>query len=485
MGMLKSKYILFFLLTVGLFASCRKEEKLTRSTSAKLEFSVDTVIFDTVFTTIGSATKQLKVYNRNNQKIEVSSISLVGNSKSTFRMNVDGVPGNAKLIQIPAHDSIYIFIDVTVDPNNQNSPLIVTDAITFVTNGNMQQVDLVACGQDAHFIVADTYSKSLPPYKIVAYKNDVITWGNDKPYVIYGYAVIDSAGVLEIEKGCRVYFHKNSGLWCYRYGQLKVTGTLQEPVTFQGDRLEPEYRDIPGQWDRIWINESDKESCINYAIIKNGFIGIQAEVLQEIKTETRLHINNTVIKNMSGLGIFTRVFNITSTNTLVSNCAQQTLAITMGGNYSFRHCTFSNYWSYDQQRQTPSLLLNNYNSAQDIPLDSAYFGNCIIYGDQTNEITLDKKEGSVFNFKFDHCLLKIDPTANTDDLNYYTSIIKNQDPLFSNPKNSDVHLRSGSPAIDAGLLSITKLCCPYNPLNADIEGNVFVSTPDMGAYESN
>ena len=120
--MIKCKYVLFFVLIAATVLSCRKEEKLTRSTYAKLEFSLDTVVFDTVFTTIGSATKQLKVYNRNNQKIEVSSIALVGNSQSTYRINVDGVPGNAKFIHIPANDSIYIFIDVTVDPNNQNSP---------------------------------------------------------------------------------------------------------------------------------------------------------------------------------------------------------------------------------------------------------------------------------------------------------------------------------------------------------------------------
>ena len=74
--------------------SCKKDVLIT-DPSAKLEFSTDTVIFDTVFTTVGSITKQLKVYNTHKQPIIISNIYLAGGSNSKYRMNVDGIPGTS------------------------------------------------------------------------------------------------------------------------------------------------------------------------------------------------------------------------------------------------------------------------------------------------------------------------------------------------------------------------------------------------------
>ena len=50
-------------------SSCRKEDFVTDS-SAKLTFSNDTVIFDTVFVTVGSTTQWLQVYNNNSKSIK-------------------------------------------------------------------------------------------------------------------------------------------------------------------------------------------------------------------------------------------------------------------------------------------------------------------------------------------------------------------------------------------------------------------------------
>jgi hypothetical protein len=58
-----------------------------------LLFSEDTVIFDTVFTTIGSVTKQFKVYNPSSDEVTISSIALARGQQSKYRINVDGVPG--------------------------------------------------------------------------------------------------------------------------------------------------------------------------------------------------------------------------------------------------------------------------------------------------------------------------------------------------------------------------------------------------------
>ena len=95
-----------------------KGMKFLTDPSVMLEFSADTIIFDTVFTTVGSTTEILKFYNRENQAIEVSSIYLAGGSASQFRINVDGISGTEfENIEIPAEDSLFIFVEVTVDPH--------------------------------------------------------------------------------------------------------------------------------------------------------------------------------------------------------------------------------------------------------------------------------------------------------------------------------------------------------------------------------
>ena len=128
-------------------------------------------------------------------------------------------------------------------------------------------------------------------------------------------------------KGTEVYFHNNSGLWAYIGGTLKVEGTLANPVTFQGDRLESAYADAPGQWDRIWLNESPNVHQITYAKIRNAFIGIQAEPLANYGWNCEVEVKNTIIENMSGAGILSRLSIVDGFNVLISQCQQYALAL--------------------------------------------------------------------------------------------------------------------------------------------------------------
>ncbi len=67
----------YFKLSLGiivlamLLMQCRKDN-FTDDSSATLEFSVDTVLFDTVFNTIGSTTAMLTVYNPNNRAVRTN-----------------------------------------------------------------------------------------------------------------------------------------------------------------------------------------------------------------------------------------------------------------------------------------------------------------------------------------------------------------------------------------------------------------------------
>lgn len=466
--------------------SCRKDKVLTDS-SASLNFSTDTLLFDTVFTTIGSTTKRIKVYNRNKKKVVISSIRVRQGSNSQFRINVDGASGlTHSNIEIEPEDSLFIFVEVTVDPNSVLSPFVVEDGIDFLLNGNTQTIGLIAWGQNAHYFTPKVFSTSLPPYSCLDGDCSTptipinTTWVNDKPYVIYGYLVIDSLDVLNIDPGVRVHFYNNSGLWVYKDGTLKVNGTADERVVFQGTRLEYAYQDVSGQWDRIWINEGSVDNVINYAVIKNAFIGIQVEPLPFNLTPTisanALRLNNTIIHNSLITGIFARNYNIISVNSVISNSGQYNFFAMGGGFYEFNQTTFANYWS-DSKRETPSVYIQDYytdlGGTTVVGLPTANFNNSIIHGDLENEFTTKILSSGSVDFNFDYCILK---TTNSTTGANYTNVIANPSAaIFNDISLHDYHLTSGSPAIDAGN--------PALGITLDQDGVIRSSPPDMGAYE--
>ena len=97
------------------------------NSNVKLQFSSDTITFDTVFASVGSITKKLTIYNNNNFDVS-SNIKLKGLSAANFRMNIDGAPGNTQNnILIPKNDSIFIFIEVTINPSLNTTPYILSD----------------------------------------------------------------------------------------------------------------------------------------------------------------------------------------------------------------------------------------------------------------------------------------------------------------------------------------------------------------------
>lgn len=471
--------------------SCKKDKLLT-DPSAKLSFSQDSVLFDTVFTTAGSSTKNIRIRNLHHQKINISSITLKTGSSSSFLLNVDGSSGKSfSDIEIAANDSLYIFIQVYVNPTSSTSPLIISDAIVFQVNGNTQELYLEAWGQDAYYHKPKNAIKfssgGYLPYSTIAdnpttgasISNTIVTWPNDKPHVIYGWLVVDSTQQLIIQQNTKVHFHQNAGLWVYRYGCIKVNGTLGNEVVFQGDRLEPYMQDVPGQWDRIWINEGSLNNEINYAIIKNGFIGIQAELFSpDFSEPRRLRLTNTKIYNMKKWGLYTVAFKIYGGNNVISNCKEYCAAFTAGGFYKFIHCTFANFWSKDA-RTNPAVHIDNHAGTQQIPLDTCYFGNCIIDGSLTNELETDiiTTGTYAYNYKFSYCYLKT--TINTSDAGHFLpGNLFSGNPDYTNSGSYDFSLGSNSSINLPSAAATDAILFPI-----DIKNTVRGATPDPGAYE--
>lgn len=65
----------FTFLLATLLQSCKKN---LITSKGNLEFSVDTLVFDTIFTTVGSTTQQFKIYNEENKTVRIDEIELMG-----------------------------------------------------------------------------------------------------------------------------------------------------------------------------------------------------------------------------------------------------------------------------------------------------------------------------------------------------------------------------------------------------------------------
>ena len=468
-----SVFFLLILISTSFF-SCRDDD-FDSDPAIHLGFSSDSLLFDTVFTTLGSATRSFKVYNEHNQRVRISSVRLMGGPGSYYRMNVDGRSGTHLTdIDIEARDSLFVFVEVTVDPVNQNLPLTIVDSIEFNTNGNLQDVKLVAWGQDAHFIHPNyTTPEGLAYHRI----SEDTEWTADLPYVVYGLAVVDPDVTLSVREGARIHFHNNASLVCQPRSTLRVEGTAEQPVVFQGDRLEAFYQEQPGQWGRIWLRHTSKDHLIEHAIIKNASVGLHIDSIGST-TEPTLRIRNTVIRNMSFAGLFAQGSHVVAENLAVSNIGEYALLLTLGGRYDFRHTTVANYYRIDI-RNTPSLVLNDYYIDQDgnlqhRPFDEVFLGNTIIYGNNQEEIVFDLHEEDFTAYTFDHCLIRTQMDTSSPS---FINTLVNQDPLFNDNQLHDFRLTEDSPAIGAGNPDIASEI-PY-----DLLGNDRTQRTDIGALQ--
>ena len=516
------KRTLYFLICFGfllLWSSCRKDFEFSPSTGS-LEFSRDTIYLDTVFTNIGSSTYNLKVYNRSDEDISIPSVGLSRGESSNYRLNVDGNAGKLFTdVEILAKDSLFIFVETTIDIENEptfDEQFLYTDQILFDSGANMQDVDLVTLVKDAVFIYPDrdnttgiietltltlngeTVETEIQGRELLP---EELNFTNEKPYVIYGYAAVPNGETLTVDAGARVHFHANSGLLVSEGATLDVNGALstdlellENEVIFEGDRLEPGFADVPGQWGAIWLFENSENNNINYATIKNGAVGLISDGNPDATTD-KLTITNSQIYNSSNYGVLARNTSIRAENLVINNSGQVSFAATFGGKYNVTHSTIANYWN-NSFRQFPALLINNFtiNGNGDTvitDLTEANFNNSIIYGNDNpeflvEEIQADPTSPVDFNFKFTNCLIRFQDNNNDfngDNYNFsddtkYKDIVRNLDPNFRDPNENDLIIGESS---TNGMGNPDFTMFPF--LGVDILGVDRTTAPDFGAYQ--
>jgi len=450
-----------------ILCSCRKDQFIT-SPDARVTLSSDTLKFDTVFTTAGSVTGYFIIKNDNNQKLRLTAVKLMGGNASSFSINADGYTGpEIGPLELEANDSIYVFVNVSINPAAGNLPFVIRDSIQISYNGAEQFVQLEAWGQNAHFL----RNKSVQTDEV---------WNNDLPYVILGYLQVENNRTLTINKGCRIYTHADAPVLVD--GTLIVNGEKDssDRVYFRGDRLDEPYNDFPAAWPGIYFSPKSRDNRLTYAVIENAY---QAIALQEpsVNSNPKVSLNECIVDNAYDAGIISVNSSVKATNCLVSNCGKNLLLV-KGGSYDFSHCTVVTYSNSYILHKEPVLLLTDFITLNNTPVTSgltASFQNCIFWGENglvDDEVVVAKAGNGIFNVNFDHSLWKVmNNPANITSNN----IINNQPPLFDSintfKRFYNFRLKEGSPAINQGVSSAVML---------DLDGNPRpVGLPDLGCYE--
>lgn len=458
---------LLFALFIFFTTACKKDKLLTQGGTFRI--STDTLKFDTVFTTFGSVTRTIKLYNNNNKRVKFERIFIEGGKNSIYRLNVDGEnTKDISNIELAANDSMYIFVAVTVNPNADNAPFVIEDKLHIILNGEKGSVVLQAYGQNAHYIRDSVLTTQ--------------TWINDKPYVILGDgALIDKEEVLTIQKGCRIYMHATAKL--YIAGTLKTLGTKKDSIIFQGDRLDRDYfnyKDYPGEWRGIHFLSTSKQSLLSYTIFKNGGLTDATIWIQNPEVPLggpMVKMQYCKIFNSAGYGIICFNSGLELDNCLIHTCGLQNLALVEGGEYDINACTFATYGGIGiNHAQQPTVAILNY---RDTSLTQyvganlkANFRNTIIWGPLDNEVFLNKKGAWNYDVNFQNCLLKNNANA---QLAQISNSIINADPQFADYPKWDFRPLPSSPAVGAGM--------QLNWILTDLDEIVRPPAPTIGCYE--
>lgn len=454
-----------------------------------LSFSADTLRFDTVFTELGSATRSIRVHNNNDKSIRISRIYLE-QMPSRYRINADGLQGpEVRDIEIRGRDSVWIFVEVTIDPDApvSVSPFISEDLLVFETNGNIQRVVLEAWGQNANYIPNRFHANRI---SILSCALGMQRWDDPKPYVIYGTLLIDSCTVV-LPAGTRLYVHGgiadnvlgvyNDGIiYTLPRGRLVTEGTVESPVVIRDDRLEQEYT---GLWGGIRFGPGSGPHQLEHTIIRHAVTAVAAD------SATRLTLRNCIIDGTAGSGLFARhALQVTAVNCLFYNHASSAVALTYGGNYSFDYCTIASYGN-----DAPAVALTNFYCYDPLCADGVFvhplqarFRNCIMAGSSADELQLADaaREQNIFQVQFDHCIVQVRDLLRAEAYPEFFSTMCTQcagfqfgDALFVNNEKADFQLDSLSIALNKAL--------PLAGIHTDLVGNPRDSqTPDIGCYES-
>ena len=480
-GKIYFSFVVFISVFISIAFTACNDGIYSTNPKDKLSFSNDTLSFDTVFTALGSATSKIMVYNRNNSALKISHIGIAGGKESSFKINVDGsLNANNQFdnIEIQAHDSLYIFVSVTVkDPNNSNSPFIIKDSLVFQTNNVYQDIKLRAFGQN---IVKLRGKRFL--------ENTILT--ADLPYLIYDSLIVSQHKTLTLKPGCKIYFHNNANLIVY--GSLNAIGTAENPITLRGDRFDNikfaspvPYNDVAGQWDGVYLLGNSGKHILRHVNMNSGYVGLYFSN-NDRNIIPNLEITDCRIQNFYFYGLIVQNGNVQVSNTEISNSSSYCVYLS-GGKHSFTQCTIANFFDNSSAQpvsrdKKPAVMIMNLNRVS--PMQST-FRNCVISGSLDNEFSLATRFMDQYNGIFDHCYIKKPAALAFPQFTGIRWSAKNDTVFksitYSVENNSRFDFRPDSVSPARGLADPN--FASQVPLDLNGNNRLVDGAPDAGAYE--
>lgn len=419
---------------------------------SSITLSVDTLMFDTIFTGEATPTTSIRIYNHSGENMTIDKIYLAKGNQSEYNININGNTTTSLTdVRLKSGDSLYVFVNIMPQITTEKMPYIIEDEIVVNSAGNIWKSKLIAYGQN-----------------VVRIKNAQIgnsQWKAEMPYLIIGTCQVDSLSTLSILPGTHVYFAKDATIDVY--GKLSITGTPDSVVVLKSSRLDNFYSDIPGQWGAITLKPNSQKSIVEYAEISNGSYALIADSAASLK------IRNVIMRDMSYNAILSYGANVDIANAIIYNCGKSLVSI-YGGNCSITHSTLANYYHWDF-RKDPALYANG---EQCYPtLGKITILNSIITGNISDELIFDSINND--NATIANSFIKLDKNNDIDNDTRFVNIIKDSDPKFIDKEKFDFRLDSTSMAIDAGQKKYSEKV----PLDFYGKSRIKDAAPDIGAIE--
>lgn len=405
--------LLWCCLLAAPFASCDDSEKFTAQPGALLTFSTDTVKFDTVLSTIGSATRQLMVYNRNAEGLRIVKARMHSASATPFRVNVDGTylerQGGAVAydFEVRTGDSIRVFAEVTMPYADSDQLRPLCDTLIFTLESGVEQgVIFSAVAQDAYMWRGKTIH------------NDT-TLLPGRPVLVYDSLVVAPGVTLTLQAGVALYFHDDAHLLVD--GTLVAQGTAEQPVVLRCDRTDRmfpylPYDNTPSRWGGVRLRRQSMNNVLEHIDLHSASYGICCDSAS--LEAPRLSLLHSVIHNVGGDGLTLYSCRALVANTQVSNTLGHCVAA-YGGELELTHCTLAQFYPWDANRGYALRLADKW-------VDKTYtllgykVQNCLVtgYADNVVSVEIDDKEGTA-PYLFDHSVVRMPAT---DDEKHYTGM---------------------------------------------------------------